>query len=39
MKDTRYSGSKKVLIKFGSPKKISYLCKTNREISKNIPEV
>ncbi len=28
MKDTRYSNSKKVLIKFGGLKKVSYLCKT-----------
>jgi len=36
MKDTRYSNSKK---RFDGLKKSSYLCKRNREESKNVPEV
>ena len=36
MKDTRYLNSKK---RFDGFKKSSYLCKRNREDSKNVPEV
>jgi hypothetical protein len=36
MKDTRYSNSKK---RFDGFKNSSYLCKRNREDSKNVPEV
>ena len=39
MKDTRYSNSKKVFKRFDGLKKSSYLCKRNREESKNVPEV
>jgi len=37
MKDTRYSNSKKK--RFDGFKNYSYLCKRNREDSKNVPEV
>jgi len=37
MKDTRYPNSKKK--RFDGFKKSSYLCKRNREDSKNVPEV